>query len=139
MSAKGIETNPKKIEAVKNWTTSKTVTDVRSFLGFTNHYHRFKRGYTKVAKPLNTLVSGENDNRKKALVNWSDECKVAFEKLNDLCTNTPILANVNYKKPFQLQTEQVILVLVQYFIKKMLNVNKDVIPQCHICLPKVAH
>ena len=36
--AKGIETDPKKVEAVKNWTIPKTVTDVRSFLGFTNYY-----------------------------------------------------------------------------------------------------
>ena len=38
VSAKGIETDPKKVEAVKNWTVPKTVTDVRSFLGFTNYY-----------------------------------------------------------------------------------------------------
>ena len=51
VSAKGIETDPKKIETVKNWTTPKTVTDVRSFLSFTNHYCRFIKGYAKVAKP----------------------------------------------------------------------------------------
>ena len=38
VSAKGIETDPKKVEAVKNWTIPKTVTDIRSFLGFTNYY-----------------------------------------------------------------------------------------------------
>ena len=65
VSAKGIKTDPTKIEAFKNWTTPKTVTDVRSFLGFTNHYQRFIKGYTKVAKPLNSLVSGDNANRKK--------------------------------------------------------------------------
>ena len=47
--AAGIETDPKKIEAVKNWTLPKTVMDVRSFLGFTNHYCRFIRSYAKVA------------------------------------------------------------------------------------------
>ena len=104
MSAKGIQTDPKKIEAVKNWTIPKTVTDVRSFLGFTNHYQRFIKGYAKVAKPLNTLVSEDNANRKKALVNWTDECQIAFEKLKDLCTSIPILAYADYKKPFQLQT-----------------------------------
>ena len=60
VSAKGIETDPKKIEAVKNWTTPKTVTDVQSFLSFTNHYWRFIKGYAKVAKPLNSLLSGDN-------------------------------------------------------------------------------
>ena len=38
VSAAGIETDPNKIEAVKNWTLPRTVMDVCSFLGFTNHY-----------------------------------------------------------------------------------------------------
>ena len=105
VSSKGIETNPKKVEAVKNWTVPQTVTDVRSFLGFTNYYRRFIRGYAKVAKPLNTLVSGNNANRKRAPVEWTGECQVAFDKLKELCTSTPILVYANYKKPFQLQTD----------------------------------
>ena len=105
VSSKGIETDPKKVEAVKNWTIPKTVTDVRSFLGFTNYYRRFIRGYAKVAKPFNTLVSGNNANCKKAPIKWTDECQVTFDKLKELCTSTPILAYANYKKPFQLQTD----------------------------------
>ena len=38
VSTKRIETDLKKAEAVKNWTVPKTVTDIRSFLGFTNYY-----------------------------------------------------------------------------------------------------
>ena len=105
VSSKGIETNPKKVKAVKNWTIPETVTDVRSFLGFTNYYRKFIRGYAKVAKPLNTLVSGNNANCKKAPIEWTDECQDAFNKLKELCTSTPILAYANYKKPFQLQTD----------------------------------
>ena len=103
VSAKGIEMDPKKIKAVKNWTTPRTVKDVQSFLGFTNHYRRFIKGYAKVAKPLNTLVSGDNANRKKALVEWTEECQIAFKKLKEICTSATIPAD--YKKPFQLQTD----------------------------------
>ena len=105
VSSKGIETDPKKVEAVKNWTVPKTVTDVQSFLGFTNHYRRFIRGFANVAKPLNILVSGENANHKKAPIEWTEECQIAFDKLKELCTSTPILAYADYKKPFQLQTD----------------------------------
>ena len=94
MSAKENKTDPKKIKAVKNWTVPKTITDARSFLGFI-------KGYAKVARSPNTLVSGDNASRKKALVDWTDECQVAFEKLKDLCTGTPILAYADHKKPFQ--------------------------------------
>ena len=55
---------------------------------------------------MNTLVSGDNANKKKATVDWTNECQEAFEfqKLKDLCITTPILAYTNYKKSFQLQT-----------------------------------
>ena len=104
VSAAGIETDPKKIEAVKNWTLPKTVMDVCSFLGFTNHYRRFIQGYAKVTRPLNILISGDNANHEKALVKWNPECQQAFDQLKELCTTTPILAYANYRKPFQLQT-----------------------------------
>ena len=51
------------------------------------------------------MVSGENANRKKALVECSEECQEAFSKLKQLCSQTPILAYANYKKPFKLHTD----------------------------------
>ena len=51
------------------------------------------------------MVSGENANKKKALVGWNDECQEAFNKLKQLCSQTPILAYANYKKPFKLHTD----------------------------------
>ena len=89
---------------MKNWTTPKTVTDVRSFLGFTNYYRRFIKNYAKVARPLNILISGENATKKKKLVKWDTGCQ-AFDRLKELCTTTPILAYADYKKEFQLHTD----------------------------------
>ena len=93
VSAKGIETDPKKVEAVRNWTVPKTVTDVRSFLGFTNYYSQLIKDYAKVARPLNTLISGENAAKKKKLVEWDEQCQKAFDTLKDLCMNGPIIYN----------------------------------------------
>ena len=41
VSEKGIETNSKKIEVIVNWPRPKTVSQMRSFLGFCNYYHKF--------------------------------------------------------------------------------------------------
>ena len=61
----GIECDPKKIEAIKNWKRPITVHDVRSFLGFTNYYRKFIHKYAQMANPLNKLILGENATKKQ--------------------------------------------------------------------------
>ena len=105
VTREGIESDPSKIEAIKNWPTPKEVTHVRSFLGFTNYLRKFIKNYAHIAKPLNKLISGDNASRRKAHVNWDDECDAAFTKLKEACCNAPVLAYANYKKPFKLHTD----------------------------------
>ena len=64
VSDKGIETDPKKIEAIVKWPIPYTVHDVTSFLGFTNYYRKFIYKYAQKAKPLNKLISGDNAKKK---------------------------------------------------------------------------
>ena len=105
VSEEGIETDPEKIDSVRKWPTPRTVTDVRSFLGFTNHYRRFIPKYARVARQLNSLISGDNAKRKNKEVRWTPDCEEAFQKLKELCTQTPILGYANYEKPFRLHTD----------------------------------
>ena len=42
------------------------MTEVQSFLGFTNYYCKFIPKYAQIARPINQLVFGENANKKKA-------------------------------------------------------------------------
>ena len=51
------------------------------------------------------MVSRENANKKKDLVEWNDECQEAFNRLKQLCSQIPILAYAYYKKPFKLHTD----------------------------------
>ena len=105
VSRDGIECNPKKIEAIKNWKRPTTVHDVRSFLGFTNYYCRFIHKYAQIAQPLNKLISGDNASKKHKKVDWDDECEEAFLNLKERCCNPPILAYADYGKPFKLHTD----------------------------------
>ena len=105
VSKDGIETDPKKVNTIKNWPTLISVTDVRSFLGFTNHYRRFIRRYAQIAKPLYKLISGNNSKLKKKTVEWNSDCDIAFKELKDLCSNTPVLAYADYTKKFMLYTD----------------------------------
>ena len=49
VSKDGIETDPKKITTIKEWLAPKTVTEVQSFLGFTNYYCKFIPKYAQIA------------------------------------------------------------------------------------------
>ena len=105
VSEKGIEGDPKKIEAIQKWPEPKTVTQVRSFLGFTNYYRKFMFQYAQIAKPLNELTSGENAHKKNKDVEWLPKHQESFNKLKDLCTQAPILAYANYQRSFQVYTD----------------------------------
>ena len=75
ISAEGVATDESKIEAIKNWPTPITVTDVRSFLGFMGYYCRFIPKYAQVACPLHELTSGENVGKKKVAIKWDSRCQ----------------------------------------------------------------
>ena len=105
MSPEGIATDPVKIAAIVKWPQPKTVTDVRSFTGFTNYYRKFIKGYAKIAHPLHELTSGENAKRKHKPVEWDERCQESFEALKKLCSECPVLAYADYKKPFVLHTD----------------------------------
>ena len=104
ISKDGVETDPKKIKAIVNWPTPSTVTDVCSFLVFTNHYRRFIHKYANITWPLNLLISGDNANKKQTL-KWNEDCGESFKKLKQLCSSTCILACADYSKPFKLYTD----------------------------------
>ena len=105
VSEDGIRTDPKKIEAVLQLPIPVTVTDVRSFLGLTNYYRRFLKGYSKITRPLTDLISKENADKKKAPVVWTSVCQEAFDQLKKLCTEAPVLAYPDFTKPFKLHID----------------------------------
>ena len=47
-----VEMDPVKIAGVRDWLTLKNVTEVQSFVGFVNLYHRFIPEFSHVASPL---------------------------------------------------------------------------------------
>ena len=112
VSNNGLEADPKKVTAIVNWLCPVTVNNMRSFLGFTNHYCRFIHKYAHIEISLNILTSVENTSKKNKRVDWNTECDEAICKLKDLCSQTLILAYADYTKPFKLQTDIYILGLV---------------------------
>ncbi|GJQ90200.1 putative reverse transcriptase domain-containing protein [Tanacetum coccineum] len=51
-----------KIDAIKDWASPKTPTEIRQFLGLAGYYRRFIKGFSKIAK-LMTKLTQKNDAR----------------------------------------------------------------------------
>ena len=136
VSEKGIEADPKKIEAIQKWPEPKTVTQVRSFLGFTNYYWKFMFRYAQIAKPLNELTSGENAHKKDKDVEWLPKHRESFNKLKDLCTPVPILAYADYQRSFQVYTDASKMGLGAVLVQKQLNGKESVIVYANQTLSK---
>ncbi|GJW39741.1 putative nucleotidyltransferase, ribonuclease H [Tanacetum coccineum] len=86
IDSQGLHVDPAKIEAVKNWTSPTTPTEVRQFLGLAGYYRRFIEGFSKIAKPLTKLTQ-----KNKNYV-WNEEQESAFQLLKQKLCEAPILA-----------------------------------------------
>ena len=56
ISSKGVEVDPRKMEAVKNRPRPLTTINIRSFLRLAGYYQRFVDSLTSIAYPLTTLT-----------------------------------------------------------------------------------
>ena len=71
ISTKGVSCKAGKVEAVQNWPTPKTVTELLSFLSFSSYYRYFIKGFTKIAGPLHDLVNESSKSAKKTTASVS--------------------------------------------------------------------
>ncbi len=71
ISSQGVATDPSKVETVAQWSCPRTVSELRTFLGFVNYYRRFVEGFAQVAAPLHRLVTeackGKGSNQRQEL------------------------------------------------------------------------
>ncbi|GJV41482.1 reverse transcriptase domain-containing protein [Tanacetum coccineum] len=86
IDSEGIHVDPAKIEAIKDWTSPKSPTEIRQFLGLAGYYRRFIEGFSKIAKPMTKLT------QKKVKFVWGDKQEAAFQLLKQKLCSAPILA-----------------------------------------------
>jgi hypothetical protein len=86
VSREGIHVDPSKIEAIENWRTPKTPTEIRQFLGLAGYYRRFIANFSKLAKPLTALT------QKGVAFDWEAKQEESFQKLKHMLCTAPILS-----------------------------------------------
>jgi hypothetical protein len=94
ISSEGIVVGPSKVCDVLDWETPKSVHQVRSFLGLVGYSRRFIPNFSKISKPITELL------KKGTKYVWSKECEEAFQTLKKLLMTSPVLAQPDIAKPF---------------------------------------
>ena len=80
-----MEMDPIKITRVRDRLTLNNITEVQSFMGFVNFYHRFILEFSHVASPLHHLT------KKAEPWHWTEPEETAFWVLKSLITSALVL------------------------------------------------
>jgi hypothetical protein len=94
ISQVGIAVDPDKVQEVMNWKPPTTVRQIWSFLGLAGYYRRFIPDFSRFAKPITELL------KKEAKFVWGQKCEDAFHALRQHLTTSPVLAQPDSSKPF---------------------------------------
>lgn len=90
----GIKANPKKIEVIKDYPRPTTVKHIQSFLGLCSYFRRYVRNFSKIAKPLTSLL------KKEQPFIWTEREQKSFDGLKKALTEEVVLAFPNFDETF---------------------------------------
>ncbi|XP_026451326.1 uncharacterized protein LOC113351588 [Papaver somniferum] len=98
ISTDGVSANPEKLSAMQTWPQPQNLKQLRGFLGLTEYYRRFIKGYGNISKPLTDML------KKNSFV-WFPTAVHAFQDLKIAMTTSPVLALPDFSSPFVLETD----------------------------------
>ena len=92
----GIKVDPDKISEILNWEQPTDVSKIRSFLGLAGYYRRSIEGFSKIVKPLTSLL----EKGKEFKWDIDEACQKCFEEFKERLTTALLLIMPDIHKGF---------------------------------------
>jgi hypothetical protein len=92
----GISVDPAKVKEIMAWSIPTTVTEIRSFFGLAGYYRRFIEGFSKIAKPMNSLLEKGREFK------WDKKCQESFDQLKKRLMSPLVLVMPDLQKGFDI-------------------------------------
>jgi hypothetical protein len=92
----GISIDPAKVKEIMAWSIPTTVTKIQSFLGLAGYYQRFIEGFSKIAKPMTSLLEKGREFK------WDKKCQDSFDQLKKRLMSPPVLVMLDLHKGFDI-------------------------------------
>ncbi|KAK8609005.1 hypothetical protein V6N13_025312 [Hibiscus sabdariffa] len=99
ISARGIEVDRAKIDVISKLPPPTNIKGIRSFLGHAGFYRRFIENFSKITKPLCSLLEQVKP------FEFDEECMKAFEILKSKLVTAPIVEPPDWNLPFELMCD----------------------------------
>ncbi|KAL4360715.1 hypothetical protein GQ457_04G000690 [Hibiscus cannabinus] len=99
ISSKGMEVDKAKIEVISKLPPPTTVKGIRSFLGHAGFYRKFIEDFSKITKPLCSLLEQGRP------FEFNKDCTKAFNLLKQKLVTAPIVEPPDWKLPFELMCD----------------------------------
>jgi hypothetical protein len=98
IGAKGVQVHQEKIQAIINWPTPRTLTELKIFLGICSYYRKIVKGFSQLCTPLTDLT-------RKGAFDWNDEARSTFETMKKVMSTCHVLSLPNFSQPFILECD----------------------------------
>ena len=88
-----LKMEPEKVRAIKEWSSLRSIFDVKSFHGLASFYRKFIRNFSGICAPMLDTVK-----KKHKSFSWTEEDEKSFKVLKDKITEQPILVLLDFGK-----------------------------------------
>ena len=99
VSNKVLEVDKAKVGVIENLPPPISIKGIRSFLGHVRFYRRFIKDFSKISKPLCSLLE------KDVTFKFNDECLAAFETLKKSLITAHIKTAPDWNEPFEMMCD----------------------------------